>query len=283
MKIFVTGGTGFIGTQVVKKLTKENHNLFVLSKNLANIDKWKNELRKFKPEVAVHMAWEGIPNYSSKMSIKNLEYGVDLFRVLVKAGCPRVVSTGSCWEYGLNKGKLNEDLPVRPLSAFTAAKNALHWLGKEIAKENKGQFIWTRLFFVYGHGQRKDSLIPYIINCVQQGKRPAVKTPLARNDFVYVEDVAEAIVDITNNAKKSGVYNIGSGKATSVQEIVKMVYKKFNRPYREKDKLSKPAKSPSDDFWADISKIKREIGWQPKTNIKKGIQKTIDYQQNGKL
>ena len=137
-------------------------------------------------------------------------------------------------------------------------------------------FIWTRLFYVYGPGQRESSLLPYIISCVRQGKNPELKTPAARNDFIYVEDVARAISDIVKRPQTDGVYNIGSGSSTSVQQIVETVCDKFGFPY-ESGGLNSLTKSPVVDFWADISRIKSDTGWEPKTSIKEGIQKTIDY------
>lgn len=293
MKVFVTGATGFIGPYVVRKLSERGHKLLILSNqsknqtldfpktvefvegDLADIESWKPNVRSFQPEATIHMAWEGIPDYSVKTSIKNLKYGLNLFEELAQLGCKRIICTGSCWEYGQNQGKLSEDLPIRPSNAFTAAKNALHWLGREIAKENNMQFIWTRLFYVYGPGQRDYSLIPYIINCVRQSKKPELKTPFARNDFIYVEDVAKAISMILKNCHKSAAYSIGSGCSTSAQDIVKIICDHYNFQYE--NILSNAGCVSSIDFWADISKIKKDVGWEPEINISEGIKKTIDY------
>ncbi|GAI27441.1 unnamed protein product [marine sediment metagenome] len=237
MKLFVTGGTGFIGPYVVRELSKRGHKLLILLNqpksqpldfpktvefikgDLANIESWKPNVKNFQPDAAMHMAWEDIPDYSVKTSIKNLKYGLNLFQELAELGCKKIICTGSCWEYGQNHGKLSEDSPVRPSNAFAVAKNALHWLGREIAKENNMQFIWTRLFYVYGPGQRGNSLIPCIIKCVKEGKKPKIKTPTARNDFIYVEDVAKAIVAILEKCNQGTVYNIGSGYSTSIQQL----------------------------------------------------------------
>jgi len=302
MKIFVTGGTGFIGPYVVRELSKRGHHLLLLLEkseaqtgklnlpkeikfvkgNLSNINSWKSAVKNFQPDATIHMAWEGIPDYSAEMSIKNLKYGLNLFKELAELGCKKIICTGSCWEYGQNHGKLSENLPVRPSNAFTAAKNALHLLGREIAKENNIQFIWTRLFYVYGPGQRENSLIPYIIKCVKEGKKPEIKTPSARNDFIYVEDVAKAIVIILEKCNQSTVYNIGSGDSTSIQDIIKIVHSELNLQYEPKDKLFKSSNIPFDNFWADISKIKKEIGWEPKLTISDGLQKTIHKYKNRK-
>ena len=300
MRVFITGGTGFIGKYIVNQLEKEGFNILLLTRtskenifsiikskkvdivsgDLSDINKWKNKLKQFKPEATIHLAWEGIPDYGVKTSIKNLKYGLSLFEELADSGRKKIICTGSCWEYGQNQGKISEDLPAKSLNAFTAAKNALHCLGREIAKENNMQFIWTRLFYVYGPGQRENSLIPYIIKCVREGKKPKIKTPSARNDFIYVEDVAKAIVAILENCNQSTVYNIGSGYSTSIQDIFKIVYSELNLRYEPKDKVLNTENSYSDNFWADISKIKKEVEWKPKINIAEGVCKTILFYSN---
>jgi len=295
MRVFLTGATGFIGRYVLKHLEKESFNILLLTRaskenfssiikskkvdivsgNLSDINKWGTKLKQFKPDAAIHLAWEGIPDYGVKISIKNLKYGLNLFEELAEIGCKKIICTGSCWEYGQNQGKISEDLPAKSLNAFTAAKNALHWLGGEIAKENNIKFIWTRLFYVYGPGQRENSLIPYIIKCVKEGKKPKIKTPSARNDFICVVYVTKAIIAILKKCNQSTVYNIGSGHSTSIQDIIKIVYSELNLQYKPKDKLFKSDNISFDYFWADISKIKKELGWGPKIGIHEGIKKII--------
>lgn len=300
MKIFITGGTGFIGKYLTKKLAQKGYDLLLLSRNsnefsslelekrkenrienirwlkgdLSNIEEWKERIKEFAPEVAIHLGWEGIPNYGFEVSVKNLQYGLNLFLMLEEIGCKKIISTGSCWEYGKQKGCLNEESIINPHNAFTSAKNSLLWIGKSLAEEKKIQFIWTRLFYVYGPGQRKNSLIPYIIDCIKEGKKPEIKTPGAKNDFVYVEDVAEALVAILESKESYQVYNIGSGNLTSVREIINLVYAHLKINI-EVDNSAAIDNILYDGFWADLSKIKKETGWEPKVDIKEGILKMI--------
>lgn len=292
MRIFLTGGRGFIGQYLVPKLIQKGHEILFLSRrsdvsfennkvevlvgDLAHLEDWKEKVKEFAPEATIHLAWEGIPDYGLNLSIRNLQQGLNLFSFLAEIGCKKIISTGSCWEYGKQKGSLTEGSIINPHNAFTAAKNSLHWMGKCLAEEKQLQFIWTRLFYVYGPGQRKNSLIPYIIDCITNGKKPEIKTPLAKNDFVYVEDVAEALVAILESVSSfhSDVYNIGSGNLTSVKEIIDLVYAHLNiNP--EVDNSAATNNILYDGFWADLSKIEKETGWSPKTDIKEGILKMI--------
>ncbi|MFC2005283.1 NAD-dependent epimerase/dehydratase family protein, partial [Chloroflexota bacterium] len=233
MRIFVTGGTGFIGRHVVQELDSQSHELLLLSRHpkdalsslttptvdmvqgdLLNTDNWRDAVESFAPQVAIHLAWEDLPNYDARTSLKNLNCGLNLITVLAETDCQSVICAGSCWEYGQQNGILHEDMNPQPYNAFTAAKNALHWTGREVAKENGMHFIWARLFYVYGPGRKTKSLIPQVINHVRKGEAPEVKAPQNRNDFIYVADVARAIATIVRKTQNDGVYNIGSGYST---------------------------------------------------------------------
>jgi len=230
MKIFITGGTGFIGKPVVELLKRDNH-ILMLSRNLKDIGEWEHELIEFVPDACIHMAWEGLPDYSEYQSRKNLEYGINLYKVLRKANCNKIITTGSCWECSSSN------------NPFVEAKGILYDYGHFMFP---GIFIWARLFYVFGPNQRKDSLIPTILNALNNNEVPEIKSPNSAHDFIYVDDVARAIVDLLKT-DKSGIYNIGSGHLTKVKEIL-----------------------------ADIYGIKMATGWEPSISVKEGIRKIID-------
>lgn len=291
MRIFVTGGTGFNGRFVVQKLDNGINQLLLLTRNtdnviksknvsilkgdLASITSWEEELKKFKPQAAAHLAWEGIPDYDIQNSIKNLNYGLKLVELLAKIGCGTILVTGTIWEYGNQTGKLKEDSCTKPFNALTAAKNSLHYLGREIAKDYNINFIWTRLANSYGPGRHKTSLIPYLIDSIRSNKKIEIRDPNSKNDFIYVEDVAEAIYQLLLRCKRSDIFNIGSGELISVKDIIKKIFKFFNLNQEYKQALQKQIDSFSYAY-ADISKIKKEIGWEPKIKINEGIKKTIE-------
>jgi len=258
MRIFITGGTGFIGKYVVEELKRGNHELFLLQKDLKDIDGWKKDVIDFKPDAAIHLAWEGIPDYDGfEASYKNLKYGLDLIRVLSEARCRTVLMAGSCWE-----------LHPQPFNTFSSAKTALHWLGRKFAQEQGMDFIWTRFFFVYGPGQREGSLIPYLLNCLKENKKPDLKNPNQRNDFIYAGDIARAIALILKNPR-SAAYDIGSGKLTSAGEVAKMIFPDYEIDKSKGETNSNPC--------ADILDVKEDTGWVPETSLEEGVKKMLNY------
>lgn len=294
MRIFITGGTGFIGSHLVPKLLARKHKLLLLSRkkteksgksislikgDLKNINGWKNRLKKFRPDAVVHLAWEGLENYdfSAGVSLGNMTNSLNLISAAAELGCKKFLSIGSCWEYGNGEGPLKESDPLSPpahVPDFVIAKRTIQAMGEQIALQNRMQLLWPRLFFSYGPGQKNRTLIAHLVRSFKNGIVPEIKNKSGANDFVYIDDVVEALVKILEKSKKpSVIYNIGSGRLTSVAEVVKEVYGNLNLP-APKWCLKK---SRPQGFCANISKIRKEIGWMPKTGISKGVEKTVDY------
>lgn len=298
MKIFVTGGTGFIGKHLVKKLREKKHSLLLLSQqpvegfdfvegDLSDINQWKAGVKKFKPDAAVHLAWEGLPDYSVLNSRKNINYGLDLFSFLAGIRCKIVLAVGSAWEYGGRQPEtaVAGTMLAKPSDTFSAAKWIVNLWGtalveennKECSSQDKSRFIWARILFVYGPGQRETSLVAYLINCWKKNIRPEIKNPSAKNDFIYIDDVVEALIMLLENCKKSGEYDIGCGKLIGTQEIINIIAEKLKVRdwFKDVNQLNDVYSIPSPV--ADVSRIKEEIGWEPRINIEEGIQKMIDY------
>ncbi len=275
MKIFVTGGTGFVGRHAVEELKKRGHTLLVLSRgkhtpsrktsyirgDLSTLATWEKQLRKFKPDAALHMAWEGIPDYGPEASMRNLVYGMNLVRALGNAKCKKIVATGSCWEYGVDLGKVSEDDAVKIEKPFPASKIALHRIGAAAAQAYGMRFVWGRIFYVYGPGQKSASLIPHLIESKLRGEMPQVKNPNGGNDFVYVGDIARGLRMLVEKDAKSSVFNLGSGRVTGVREIAEIIYGRKVIAGRGK----------ATGFYAEVSRVKKEIGWKPAVDIRKGI------------
>ena len=277
MRVFVTGGTGFVGRAVCRQLALR-HELLVLTRSAVDAIPgtplvgdlfvpagWLDALRRFAPDRCVHLAWQGLPDYSWAASRRNLEAGLALFEAVRETPCSRVVTMGSCWEYGDLQRQVAESVAPGKQGIFAASKTALQSLGSAVLAERGIGMAWLRPFFIYGPGQRSTSLIPSCIEAVAAGRAPALRTPDAVNDFVHVDDVATATVAVVEAAAAEGIYNVGSGTPTRVADVANLVCRLMGRPAAFSDG---PAAA---GLWADTTRLRCDTGWAPRIALEPGV------------
>lgn len=255
MRIFITGGTGFIGRRVVPLLKKRKHTVWLMKARLAETAKIEKELRRFKPDVMIHLAWEGLPDYGPATSAKNVVYGLQLFSTFSKLGIKKIISTGSCSEY---------DSKDSGHWTYTIAKRTLREIGTALFSQSGSVFVWAVPFFIYGVGKPGGSLVPSLITQAQRGEIPVAKNDVY-HDFVYVNDVVRALVFLTEKKIPSGVYDIGLGKLTRTVEIACTIARAYHIPFAPVRTMHKKRGRV-----ADLRALKK-LGWRPEFSIRKGV------------
>lgn len=247
MKIVISGATGLIGHQLVKKiiekynspkililgLEKSNfnyRNLEYFKIDLLNSDfkGFKEYLKNFKPDLFFHLAWNtnhfdyltSDDNFKWEMSSKML---IDIF---YENGGKKFIGLGSSIEYDWNfPSPLTESLtPISKKYPYSAAKlNVLNYL---IKKEKK--FIWGRVFFVFGPNQDLNRLMPKIISNALSGKPNLTITNDLERDYISTFEIANQII-MLEKSNCNGVFNICSGKGIKLIDFVKMVSEITNK------------------------------------------------------
>ena len=136
MNILITGITGFIGSNLTNLLKQSNHSILGISRNktnipnikilkgdLKNILSFKKKIAEFQPDVVIHLAWQGIPDFSESNSKLNLKLSKNFFDIIFsQTHCKKIIVAGSCWEYGKTQGVCSESDKVSINNYFTMAK-----------------------------------------------------------------------------------------------------------------------------------------------------------------
>jgi nucleoside-diphosphate-sugar epimerase len=302
MRLLVTGATGFIGQHLVNRLIEQGHIVLALTRSVALLqvnhypdkmfylqsslkldENTLEKIKQFEPDTLIHLAWEKIPDFSFEISFANLQNQILFFRNLFSiSSLKKIIVTGSCWEYNKKTGVCTESDICISGNYFTWAKNSLRdFLEFECLQKNIN-FIWSRVFYVYGPQQRKGSLIHSVIENIQNGIVPELKTPFNSNDFIYVDDVADGLIQFAVNDVPSGIYNLGNGESIPIIDVVS----KIEILIHGKDILSSsvienaPKSSVKNiNFWADMGKTYNTLKWQPQTSLTLGIEKSLNIKK----
>lgn len=286
MRILLTGGTGFIGNEVLQILQNKKNKILILTrksiKNKKNLEFYKcdffkpnsytKKINEFDPNIVVHCLWYGIPDLGKINSNLNYKYSKIFFKNVLKLeSLKQILVSGSCFEIKLKNGKKNENCHTDNNSFFAAAKIKIYnFLKKNVQKKHK--LYWLRIFYAYGPNQRKQSLIPYIIDCLKKNKPLNLKNPYNCLDFIFVKDIATYFKKIISLSPPSGVYNVSTGSCVKIFKIFQILKKLINKKY--KYNLSTNSRNSISFFGSNKKTIKR-VFFKPKYNIQAGLKKTI--------
>ncbi len=239
IKVAVTGATGFIGSHILKKLNELPIELIAITR-LANSDlpslnngKWiemdiENPPHQAfsylgKPDVLLHLAWQGLPNYNSLHHLQSeLPIQYNFLNNLICQGLKSIVVTGTCFEYGMQNGCLSEDLETKPSNPYAIAKDSLRQRLETLKKQYDFNLTWARLFYIYGDGQSEESIYSQLKTSIQNSeKKFNMSEGEQLRDFLPIEKVSQHLINLAILSKNIGIVNVCSGKPISVQKLVK--------------------------------------------------------------
>jgi len=295
MKVLVTGGNGFLGSNVVRKLLSEGHSLFVISNNSNNLTDilpqltystaYTDEIDKFQPDVVIHFGWKGGNNAKDVQHIDqfydNMPMSLDLLsRLSSLPKKPKFIGVGSFAEYGDYDYPIGEELFEQPQTLYGVSKLALKNYTKVICEQNGMEWSWIRPCYVYGPGDVSTRLIPTTINKCINNQPIELDACNKFIDYLYIDDFCTYVSYLVAN-KSSGVYNLSSGTQSFLQDVIRLIHNQVGND----NSINFAEQEHIQTKWmcGDNSKIVQESGQAPSTDFLTGITKTINFYRNETL
>jgi len=312
MKVLVTGGAGFIGSHLVDKLIEKSHKVVVID-NLSTGKKenlnprakfYKADIcsskvsqifKKEKPEIVYHLAAQidvrkslGDPVNDAKINILGT---LNILENCKKNKVKKFIFSSSVGVYGEPKTlPVKENHPLNPISPYSVTKLAIekylnyyqsqrrHPPATLPPKGRTPNFISLRYSNIYGPRQSskgEGGVVAIFIDQILRGKKPIIfGRGQQTRDFLYVNDAVEAAISALKISAGS-IYNVGTNKEITINgllellsKILKVKIKPVFQPLRQGEIINSKV---------DFSKIKKELGWQPTYDFKKGLKETISW------
>lgn len=290
-KVLITGGTGFIGRNVVAELIKRGYEVHSLvfppfapeqkglvqyEMNLMDSNAVDKFLSEHHFENLIHLAW-----YVGKgchIADQNIDWTISTLNLLTsfqKYGGKTFVCAGTISEYEYKFGYLLEDeTPTSPETLYGESKNSVYKIAKTFCKQHDMKFKWPRIFNLYGPNEKPQRLMPSVINSCLKGEDVKVSDCLKFQDYLHVEDTARGIVEVFESDIQ-GAVNICSGKPVQLRYIVNKIAELTNF----KGNIlwgAIPAAFGDEVVVGNNDKLK-SIGWSPKYTLDEGLQQTINW------
>jgi UDP-glucose 4-epimerase len=299
-KVLVTGGAGFIGSNLVKQLISKGYSVTVLDNFMSG---YRSNLEPF-PSVhliegdirdvsKVEEAMKGVDavfhlaaSVGNKRSIDNPIEDAEInvlgtLRILEaarKAGVRKIVTSSSAGIFGeLKTLPIREDHPIEPDTPYGSSKLCEEKLCLAYAKLYPIEAVCLRYFNVYGPNQRFDAygnVIPiFVFRMLRNETITIFGDGEQTRDFVHVDDVVQANIKAAESIGISGAFNIASGKRVTINRLVEIITKNCNA------KIEYGNKRPGDVLHslADISFAKEKLNFQPNIELEKGLKEYIEW------
>lgn len=297
--VLITGGTGFIGQKLIKKLLADGYSLCSLQRssnkikgvhNTIIIDDFneeniKNAVSSIRCNQIIHMAAYGHHPYDVDPKLSeyiNVKLVCDVLHNIDHNHLSSVIGIGSCAEYQKpdDESACDEDSKLETEKVYGSTKAQGGLRVRKICRDIGLGYSYLRLFHTYGYGEEEYRLIPYLVNSLLNKQNAELSSGIQIRDFIYIDDVTAAIMRVKQLLDSRDIYdeifNVGSGNPVSIRDVAETVARVCGC---KQDLLSfgnialRPDEIPF--LVADISKITNMTGWRPRIELENGIRKYV--------
>lgn len=292
-RVLVTGASGFIGTPALARLLALGHDVHATARTMPDrpsgaawhaVDLLAPDgpdvlAEAARPEAVLHLAWCAAPA-TYLMSPDNLAWVAATARLLVAVhgvGCRRTLVAGTCLEYGPGEDPADErTTPLVPDTPYALAKRGLHQAAAGWAGTAGHSLAWGRVFHLFGPGEPPGRLVPTVARAALAGERAQLSAGTQRRDFLYVDDVAAALV-ATLLSDVEGAVNIASGVGTRVADLAEMVAVAAGDPGCLDFGAVPTPDVGRPSLVAATRRLNDEVGWSVETPLPEAVDRTVRW------
>ena len=297
MKFVVTGGAGFIGSNLVERLVKEGNEVIVIDNlNTGNLQNLKGLNIKFIKANAgeidkivepidgiFHLGiYSSSPMYRKRkeLTYKVIEDWINILEFATKNKV-KVVLASTSSIYNGNPLPWKEDMQIIPTDLYTEARYAMERIAKVYNDLYGTKVVILRLFSVYGEreefkGEYANLVTQFILAALKGETIKVFGDGTQTRDFIYVQDVVDAFIKAMNSNIDFDIFNVGKGKNYTVNEVIAMVSRILDVEVNVKY-MENPIKNYVWQVLADTTKAEEKLGFKAKIELEEGIRKIIPY------
>lgn len=296
--ILITGITGFLGSHIAENLVNNGIQVIGLKRidsdvwrckefedkiTWVNIDKegfFKDELKRYSFDTIVHGAWIGVESNSRDNwdeQSKNIPFLISLLDVAKAVGVKKFIFLGSQAEYGNIDGKISEKHKTNALNAYGSIKLACLEIVKTFCETNDINWIWLRLFSLFGEKESQNWLIPSLIQSMLTTQQMDFTPGEQKYAYLYVKDFALILNKIIIMPIESGVYNISSNKTRTIKSLIEDIRNYINPEFILNFGALQYRKNQSMHMEGDILKLCSQIGEFKFADYNEALQNSLNY------
>ncbi len=290
-RLIVTGATGCVGSAIVRRALAQSMEVTCIvhegSERLANLpvdsrvkvvgcdlSDYASLRLEGSYDAFIHLSWEktfGASRDDAEVQARNIQFTLDACQLAKRCGCKVFVGAGSQAEYGVQSVDLTPELPVKPESGYGIAKYAAGKLSAMLCKSLGIRQNWVRILSVFGPNDGENTLISYVIRELKAGRSPELTKCEQIWDYLYADDVGDAILAIAEKGIDGKAYPLGSGKGRKLSEYVEDIRRIINPTVEVKFGAKDYYPHQPMCLVADLKELIKDTSWRPIFTFDKGI------------
>ena len=282
-KCIVTGAAGFTGCNLVEGLVAAGYFVYCVVRpnsqhnkrleKLANVKLVYADMADYEYlheqiaepcDIFFHLAWQG-GRYDFPAQYQNIEDTLWVLEAAKEIGCRRFVCTGSQAEYGPQADIITEETCPHPIDAYGSAKLAASILTRQRAMDIGMEWVWGRIFSLYGRYEPAGRMLPELVASLKAGKDFYMQSDGEQNwDYLNIADGAQALIALGERGKNGEIYNIANGNYKPLKEFISEIQQQAGTKAQVHYALDKKALF---SLQPDVGKITRDTGWKPNVGM----------------